>query len=180
MSILTKTTRARTLILGHGRHGKDTVAKLISEAGGGSFCSSSRFASVLFVWQAMVARGHNYASADECYLDRHNHRGLWHDLIAAYNTPDPTRLARELLEVNDMYVGMRSWREVYACIDAQLFDRIVWVDASRRLPLEGPNSMFISLDFLVYADRGDCPLIIVDNNNEAPVVRAPHGGKAHD
>lgn len=40
----------------------------------------------------------------------------------------------------DMYVGMRKMDEFLACREAKLFNCVIWVDAAKRLPLEGKES----------------------------------------
>lgn len=50
---------------------------------------------------------------------------------------------------------MRDRHEITECIKQELFDLIIWVDASERLPLESPESFNI--------DKS-CADIIIDNN----------------
>jgi len=117
----------KILILGHGRHGKDTVAHFIAGLTGLEFTSSSIFACEKVVYPHM-----EYNSVRECYRDRHNHRQLWYNLIKDYNTPDKPKLCKELLNEYDIYVGMRDNKEYEA--SKHLFDVIFWVDASGRKP----------------------------------------------
>jgi hypothetical protein len=123
-------TRPKLLILGHARHGKDTVAEILRDNHGLSFASSSLFLAERIMLPYFESIGEPYASLEECYADRGNHRATWHNQIAAYNTPDKARLPREILEVADAYVGMRSDAEFAA--SRELFDHVVWVDASGR------------------------------------------------
>jgi hypothetical protein len=131
----------KILVIGHGRHGKDTVAEMLREEYGLRFTSSSLFCAERVVLPAMMAVGHQYATAKECFEDRHNHRELWYRVIEDFNTPDKTALARAILTENDVYVGLRSHREFHACRNAGLFDAVVWVDASERVPSESRGSM---------------------------------------
>lgn len=101
----------RLLILGHGRHGKDTVAEILRDHHGMSFMSSSFAAAELVCRPYLDALGITYSTAEECYADRINHRAAWHDAIKAYNREDPARLAKDILADNDCYVGMRSNRD---------------------------------------------------------------------
>lgn len=98
------------LILGHGGHGKDTVAQMISSRFGATFISSSEKASELFIYDALKEK-YGYKSNLECFNDRHNHRDEWHDLICEYNKDNPSRLCEIILSECDMYVGMRDNRE---------------------------------------------------------------------
>jgi len=145
----------RVLILGHKRHGKDTVAEILRDDHGLSFRSSSEFIAASVVRPAMAEAGITYPSAAACFADRGNHRALWFDIISEYNREDPARLAREILSVADVYVGMRSPVEFEAARD--LFDQILWVDASGRgLPPEDSSSMGIAYDpdRMLWVDNG--------------------------
>lgn len=144
----------KILILGHARHGKDTVADMLLAKFGMERADSSRRAAEIFLFEKLSPK-YGYKCLEEAYQDRVNHRAEWFNEIAEYNTPDKTRLARDILASSDVYVGMRSRTEVDACIAANIFDSIWWVDASKRLPLEDASSF--DIDFSV-AD------IILDNN----------------
>lgn len=132
--------KPKLLIIGHGRHGKDTVAQLIADKMKLTFSSSSDFVGHKAIWPMWGEE--RYRSYEAMFADRVNYRSTWGDLIEAYNTPDASRTASEMLaEGNDMYVGMRRVRELNACMEERLFDHVIWVDAGNRLPLEGPGSM---------------------------------------
>ena len=142
---LSQAQKPKILVLGHARHGKDTVGEILRDRYGLTFESSSFFLAAKVVRPEMERRGITYGSLDECYADRVNHRALWREIIGEYNGKDPSLLARSILEVADMYVGMRTQREYVAAIP--LFDVIVWVDASGRgVPPEGRDSMTIEYD----------------------------------
>lgn len=133
----------RVLVLGDARHGKDTVAEMLRDRYGLRFSSSSMFCAERVLMPYFASHGVPYASVEECYADRVNHRSTWYDKIQDYNRDDPQRLAREMLEAgNDMYVGMRSAYEFASA--RRLFDHVVWVDASGRgVPKEGRDSFDI-------------------------------------
>jgi hypothetical protein len=97
---------------------------------------------------------YGYKTSEECFEDRVNHRSEWYDMICEYNLNDKAKLAKGILEITDCYVGMRDRNEISECIN-QLFDLIVWVDASDRLPLEDSSSFNI--------DKA-CADVILDNN----------------
>lgn len=148
--------KPRLLIIGHGRHGKDTVAQMISDLMGLKFSSSSEFVGRKCIWPTWGKD--RYASFEEMFADRVNHRSTWGDLIEAYNTPHAHRTGAEMIaEGNDMYVGMRRARELEACRFRQVFDHVVWVDACGRLPLEPKDSMELTA---AHAD------LHVDNNGD--------------
>ena len=147
----------KILILGHGRHGKDTVAEIFRDEFGLRFVSSSLFVGEKIMFDIFNSREDlpSYQNFEECYADRHNHRGEWHRQIGAYNSPDKSRIAAEVLEVCDMYVGMRCRHEYEA--SKKLFDYTFWVDATDRgMPLEGKDSFNIEYD--------PKTMILIENN----------------
>lgn len=151
--------RPKVLILGHARHGKDTVAELLRHHAGLQFVSSSEAAGRAAVWPILAPK-YGYATFQQCFDDRAAHRQEWFELIGAYNTPDKARLAREILAHNDAYVGLRAADEYDAA--HRLFDFIVWVDASKRLPPEPAASCSLTLAH-VSATAWE-RLLVLDNN----------------
>jgi len=141
----------KILIIGHSRHGKDTVAELISKNIGLTFKSSSKMAAMLFIYD-ILKHTKDYNSFEECYLDRHNNRELWHNMICEYNKKDPSKLAKDILKYNDMYVGMRSNKELLECKKQGLFDYIIGVFDPNK-PLENKDSFNINIwkhsDFII-------------------------------
>lgn len=133
----------KLLVIGHMRHGKDTVAEMIEEFTGMSFKSSSEMAAEIFIYEELKDK-YGYSSFMECFEDRMNHRAEWHDLIKNYNTPDKAKLAKEILKNNDMYVGMRSQVEIDKCIEDNIFDLIIGVFDPNK-PLEPKDSFDIDL-----------------------------------
>lgn len=123
--------KPQVLILGNGRHGKDTVAEMIQKVHGMSFTSSSEMAAKLFLYDLLKDK-YGYKSFHECYKDRHNHREEWKEAICEYNREDPARLARQIYAEYDMYVGMRDTREINECRRIGLYDLIVWVHDPRE------------------------------------------------
>lgn len=142
----------KLLILGHGRHGKDTVAEYLRARHGIAFRSSSLFLAETVVRPELARRGITYPDLDACYEDRVNHRCLWRDIILAYNGEDKARLAKAILAVSDCYVGMRSIEEYRAA--RRLFDAVMWVDAAARGMPEDPS---LTIEF-------EPDMILIDNN----------------
>lgn len=143
----------KILIIGHARHGKDTVAQMISDNTGLTFESSSVAAAKIFLYDALKDK-YGYSSFNECYEDRVNRRKEWHDLICEYNKEDKARLAKDILSINDMYVGMRSNEEVNKCLKDGIFDIVIGVFDPNK-PLEPKESfdidMFATSDFIIIA-----------------------------
>jgi len=133
----------RLLIIGNARHGKDTFAEILRDKFGYTFQSSSQAAADIFIYDELKEK-YGYNNSVECFEDRVNHRPEWHEMIKEYNNPDKARLARNILKNADCYVGMRDTDEINECMRQGLFDLIIWVDASRRLPEESADSFNIS------------------------------------
>ena len=130
----------KLLVIGHGRHGKDTVCEILQKNYNLSFESSSKFCSQLFIYDQLKDK-YGYANEEECYADRHNHRAEWYDAICDYNKDDGARLGREIFKVHDIYCGLRNRREYFAMKNTGVFDYSIWVDRSDHLPPESKDSM---------------------------------------
>ena len=144
------------LIIGHGGHGKDEVAKIIGKHFGLSYCSSSQFALVEFMWDELKDE---YETMEECYEDRNSSqkmRDRWYKRICEYNKDDRAKLSKELFRKNDVYVGMRDLKEFEACMKIGLFDLVIWVDAYKRT-----NKKEKATSFKLKPEHAD---VIIDNN----------------
>lgn len=142
------------LIVGHARHGKDTVAELLKEYYDLDFVSSSQACADIFIYDALKDK-YGYKTPEECFQDRVNHRDEWYQMICDYNKEDKAKLAKEILKYNNTYVGMRDWSEIQECLKQELFDLVIWVDASERLPQENSSSFNIT--------KADADIIIENN-----------------
>jgi hypothetical protein len=154
--------KLKLMILGYARHGKDTVAEILRDNLGLKFVSSSFAAAEKVMMPFFASKGTPYASLDECYADRVNHRKDWHEQIAAYNYPDFTRLAREVYAENDIYVGIRSAKELKATHEAGLFQYSIWVDRSKHAPPESSASCTVTQAMADYT---------IDNNGTLEQLR---------
>lgn len=146
----------KLLVIGHAKHGKDTLCEFLHQDHGLSFVSSSYFAAERAVRPALAAQGLVYPDLASCFADRARHRPLWKQAIEAYNTPDPTRLCREMMAGHDIYCGLRSRREFEACMDEEVFDAVAWVDRSALVGPEPLSSMELTerdADYLVDNNR---------------------------
>ena len=132
--------KLKLLVIGHGRHGKDTVCEILRDRYGYSFESSSQFCSRLFIYNDLKEK-YSYDNEEQCYADRHNHRAEWYDAICNYNVPDASRLGREIFKQHDIYCGLRNKKEFHAMKNTGVFDYAVWVDRSNHLPEEAKTSM---------------------------------------
>jgi hypothetical protein len=147
--------RPKILILGHGEHGKDTIADMLTDLTGLRFESSSLAAAELAVMPHMQG----YSNVEECFNDRRNHRQQWRELITAYNTPDKGRLCKEIISRCDGYIGMRCQLEYDAV--KNLFNHVLWVDASKRKPNDPTMGIM-----------RECGMILIDNNGTVEEARA--------
>ena len=134
----------KLLIIGHGRHGKDTVAAMLNEEFGLTHLASSEASSTIFVFDVLREK-YGYTTVDECFNDRANHRAEWYDLICDYNKNDQARLAKEIVSRANIYVGMRSSIELDECIKQGVFDVIIGVIDPRK-PFEDLASMSIDVE----------------------------------
>lgn len=144
----------RLLIIGHARHGKDTVAEFLKELSGMNFESSSVAASRIFLFDALKEK-YGYETPEQCFEDRVNHRKEWHDLIVEFNKDDKARLAKEIMKTSSMYVGMRSNVECEECLRQGLFDVVIGVFNPNK-PLEPQESFDIDMwekaDYVIWND----------------------------
>lgn len=144
----------KLLVIGAARWGKDSFAEILNLEFGYTFESSSQAAANIFLYDLLKDK-YKYLTPEECFEDRMNHRQEWYEAICDYNKDDKAKLAKGILERSDCYVGMRDRDEITECINQGLFDLIVWVDASDRLPLEDASSFNI--------DKS-CADIVIENN----------------
>tara|TARA_R110000851_G_C13077180_1_gene565446 strand:- start:1674 stop:2168 length:495 start_codon:yes stop_codon:yes gene_type:complete len=151
----------KLLIIGHARHGKDTVCDILKETYGFEFRSSSHYMNEHVIFP-ILSPIHGYQTLEECYEDRVNHRRSWYNLIRNHCGVDPARLARDIISDYDIYCGMRHREEFTASRREGLFDYVVWVDALERLPAESSDSMGLT--------RDDADMVI-DNNG--PLEKLP-------
>jgi len=146
----------KLMIMGYGRHGKDTVCELLRDRHGFTFASSSYEAAEYAIYPVLRDLL-GYKTLEECYNDRVNHRALWFELIKAFNHRDKARLSGLIFETYDIYAGIRNAEEFHAARRAGLFDYTVWVDASRRLPPETTSSCTVTPGMADY---------VLDNNGD--------------
>ena len=159
--ILGMDIKPKLLIIGNARHGKDSLAELLNEEFGYTFESSSQSAADIFLYDALKDK-YGYSTPEECFEDRVNHRQEWYEAICEYNKDDKARLAKGILERSDCYVGMRDRDEIEECLRQEIFDLVIWVDASERLPEEDASSFNI--------DKS-CADIIIENNYDFETFR---------
>jgi hypothetical protein len=138
------------MIVGYGRHGKDTACEYLRDRYGFTFESSSHFVAEKAVRPWLSVRGVTYETFDEMYADRVNRRSQWFDAISEYNANDEGKLGRELFAEYDIYCGNRRVEEFNKL--KGVYDFSIWIDASKRHPPEDRSSITIApadTDFIV-------------------------------
>lgn len=130
----------KLLIIGHGRHGKDTVSEYLRDNYGMQFKSSSMHCAANVAYPTLKDL-YGYTSVEECYADRHQHRSEWYQLISDYCKNDLARIGREIFEASDIYCGLRNVREFHSIKNNDLYDYCIWVDRSEFLEMEPKSSM---------------------------------------
>jgi hypothetical protein len=161
------------MIMGYGRHGKDTVAEYLRDKYGFTFQSSSLAAAEAIFPLLKVL--HGYTNPEGAFNHRHGNlevmdegcfggtlhlienRQIWYEAIALLNKGDPTTLAKEIYSKSDIYVGIRSLAEFQKVKAKRMFDLSIWVDASERVPPEGRASCTVS--------KEDADIIITNNHS---------------
>lgn len=146
----------KLLIIGHARHGKDTVCEILAENYFFDFESSSRFCSKRFIFNELKDK-YGYKTEEECYNDRHNHREEWFNLIQDYNKDDYSRLGREIFNNYSIYCGLRNKKEFEALKKSDIPFITIWVDRSLHLPPEPKESMSLDMSMADF---------ILDNNGD--------------
>lgn len=147
-------SKLKFLILGHGRHGKDTFAEILRDEHGLTFMSSSQAANELIVYP-VLKDVYNYKTLEECFDDRANHRTEWFDLILADEVKNPGRLTGYIFNKCNCYVGLRSLEAYEHCKKHQDIDAIIWIDRSSHLPPEDSGSFKLDSSYATH---------IIDNN----------------
>ena len=135
--------KRKLIIIGHARHGKDTVAEFLAKKLDLKFKGSSEICAE-FVFEKLKDK-YGYRSVKKCFNDRAHHRAEWHNIIAEYCKDDKARLGKLIFEENDIYCGIRAKDELEAVM-AEFDCMVLWVDASKRMPLEPVDSMQLNFD----------------------------------
>ena len=155
MSFIWTNCKPRLLIAGYGEHGKGKSIKILNRLYGLTGISSSMFANETIVYP-LLKNKYGYQSLEECFNDRYNHREEWYKAIKDYNTPDGCKLARQLYSQFDIYDGVRNIEEFEAMRDSGLFNLSIWIDASKRKPIEDKSSCTVKpSDMNIILDNND-------------------------
>jgi hypothetical protein len=146
----------RLLIVGYGRHGKDTMADILEEITGLRYGGSTSWAALPFIARTLGMH------PQKVWESRHANRQFWFDFCNVLRKNDPLFLVRRVLKQGDLVVGIRDKEELDCCRASGWFKRIIWVDALSRIP-EG--------DATVKFKPADCDEIIFNNTTRAEFVQ---------
>lgn len=149
----------KILIIGHGRHGKDTAADILNRKYDYSFTSSSLACAEILKPVLDIVNGTK--TADDHFAERHQNRELWKELISIYTASDPAALAKAIVAKTDIYVGMRAQREFEA--SEHLFETIFYVDAWPRVTYTDPT-------FEIAFDSSR--MVLIDNSGDMDYLEA--------
>lgn len=153
----------RIAVCGYGRHGKESTSRILSELTGLCYTKSTSEAAAELVF-SHTQESHGYETVQECWNDRHQHRSTWAKIIWDHNKPLGITLYADMVRNGiDILDGIRQADEIAACVEHGIVDLTVWVDASKRKPIEDASSCTLGPD--------DCQYII-DNNGTIEQLRA--------
>lgn len=150
-----KNKTPRIIVMGHARHGKDTVCEILRDSHGLSFQSASMIAADHIMFPLLKDK-YGYKTVRACFDDRENHRAEWYEGIRDFNRPDATSLAQVIFDESDIYCGLRHEEEYAAIMEAGMADMVIWVDASKRCPMEDASSITVksSMADIVVTNNG--------------------------
>lgn len=155
------------LIVGHGLHGKDTLAEILTKEFGLKFRGSSQVASEEVIYPALK---NFYQSAEDAFSDRRNNRELWASLIRDFNRDDKSRLAKLVCEGGYGYTGLREKEEVEECLRQGIFTHVIWVNRP-DLPENDPTMTFSFTDlFAMKETYKNFSLAYFSNNGLKEIV----------
>ena len=170
-------TSDNVIVFGHKEHGKDAVCEYLEHRYGVSFSGSSWYACKTFLFD-QIKEEFGYATPEECYADRRNHRQLWYEAIRDYNKDDRAKMGKEIFCESTIYCGIRDREEFEALKDQGAFSAAIWIDSSKRLPPESSESMNLSIfdsDFIVDNNR-----VLADLHRELDALADKMGWYARD
>ena len=165
-------------ICGHGRHGKDTVARIFAHYTRLRYVNSTSWFVAGKMWLSLASslveylrlskfseefRGGTpesfkaaFPSVTDWFNARSKYRQYWADYIDRYNKPTGTKLYEDCLQQQDILTGIRYPHEFKACVDAGLFTISIWV----KQP-DGPA------DPTQLVREEDCDFTIINEKDDA-------------
>lgn len=142
MSLVTQRSRLKILLMGHEGHGKNTVCQLLQKNYGLSYQIASIYYAKNII-QPKLAEKYGYKNELLCWLDRHNHREEWFQLIKEYNLAHTFRTGSKIWSEFNIYSGLLDIQEYKFLRARKMFDVSIWVDASERVPSETKSTITV-------------------------------------
>lgn len=115
------------MILGHGRHGKDESAAILSKYTGLKYSGSSSY------YLCDYAAAELGVSWQEAYDNRHANRAFWYNLGKRLRSEDPGLLVKKCLEHGNIVAGFRELCEIEFAINSGMIQHVVWVERDFEL-----------------------------------------------
>jgi hypothetical protein len=147
----------KILVIGHKQHGKGTFAALATAEFNLKAMGTSRFGTLHMF--SLMKDTHGYATPEACYNDRGNHREYWFTELERYNKNNPSQLIEDIYANHSLAEGLRNRYEFNGVKKNVKPDLIIWIDASKRMPMESTKSMELTQD--------DAHISIDNNTTEA-------------
>lgn len=130
MAEATSTRGFRIAIAGYGRHGKDEAGQILGRISSLRYGGSTSWAALPFVARELGI------APQVAWETRYQYREFWKSYCNFLRRNDSCFLTRLVLENADIVCGFRGRPELDALRSSKLVDRIVWIDASRRINSE--------------------------------------------
>ncbi len=155
------------VIVGHARHGKDTVSSLLAQKTNLVFQNTSMLLCKKVIYPLLK---NMYSSLEDCYNDRGNNRIFWFVALQHYNKFNKDKFIKNVFTVSNIYCGLRNIEELNIARQANLIDYVIWVDRSKHLSLESVNSMTIKESDTDYHIDNNGSLIELENMIDKVII----------
>jgi len=110
------------LVGGYSGSGKATFCEILADLGLTFTNTTSMICDALF--REGLTEEHLFPTKDRNRIEIYN-------AVSQFNLNDPTKMAREILNFNDVYCGMRNKETLYACYNENIFDLTIWIENPR-------------------------------------------------
>jgi hypothetical protein len=154
----------KLIVTGYAEHGKDTVCELIEKIYDLTFVSSSWYA-VMFTDMFTALAKEKGLTKQELYYSRGLYREEFFEIIKATNEAlGLDYLGRGIFSKYDVYNGIRNHEEFFFNKEKKLFDLSIWVDASKRKPVENTGSCTMKPEY--------CDIVLYNNGTKEQLAES--------
>ena len=158
----------RIMVVGHGRHGKDTVAEILATELKLRLQGSTSYAVIPLLSYALEGTT-TIDDQELCYAGRHDNRKYWYDFCNMLRVIDPLMLIKLVLSRSDIIIGTRSKIEFTAALDYFKPFNVIWVQ--RRGFPDDPTMDYSRADVAVECNKRDIRHTTLGNNDDIPTLR---------